>query len=219
MNRGGRSPRQRGAGQMETTIAVARLDASTLAEYWVLMSEEPHADWCYCSAWWVPSWDGWDERTAEENRSVVEARLAAGDHEGYIVRAGGLAVGWMQVIERDRAPKLVRQLELAPDPGVRAITCLRVAPRMRRRGVASLALTAILAELDAAGVPAVEAYPRAGDPLPEDETWNGTESLFSALGFHCLRPAGEGHPRSIWRRERAGGRPGALRTADSGRLG
>jgi hypothetical protein len=76
----------------------------------------PERGWCSCVAWWVPDWEGFGERTAEENRALREALFARGEYDGYLAYADGRAVGWAQVGRRDRLAKLLSQFSLAPDP-------------------------------------------------------------------------------------------------------
>jgi hypothetical protein len=40
------------------------------------------AGWCNCVAWWVTGWDGWGERTAEENRQLRQSLLKKGEYDG-----------------------------------------------------------------------------------------------------------------------------------------
>ncbi len=49
---------------------VVRFDTSRREDFFRLHSDANEAGWCQCVAWWVPSWDGWADRTAEENRRL-----------------------------------------------------------------------------------------------------------------------------------------------------
>ena len=175
-----------------------------------LHSEENGCGWCRCVAWWVPSWDGWGERTAAENLALREALFARGEHDGYLLYEDGEPLAWCQVGLRDRLAKLAAQLERGPEPGVVALSCFLVAPRARGRGVARALLAGVLEDLEARreaeGLRAVEAYPRVvedevgrADPL---DLWNGPESLFLAAGF---RPLGRVGPRRVLRFELGAG--------------
>lgn len=171
-------------------------DATRRADFLRLHSEENGCAWCRCVAWWVPTWDGWGERSAEENLALREELFDRGEHDGYLLYEGDEPVAWCQVGPRDRLAKLARQFERPPEPGVQAVTCFLVAPRARGRGAARAMLEGVLADLraraSAEGIRAVEGFPRcaenARDPL---ELWNGPESLFRSLGFAAVAQVGE----------------------------
>lgn len=134
-------------------------------------------------AWWVPTWEGWGERTAAENAALREALCDAGEYDGYLAYDGDEPVGWCQVGPRDRLEKLVRQLGLDPDPATWAVTCFLVAPSHRRGGVARALLRHALDDLRASGVARVEAYPRGGEAVEPEDMWTGPAGLYLREGF------------------------------------
>ena len=146
--------------------------------------------WCFCCAWWVPTWDGWGERTALQNRELRGSLFARGELDGYLLFDEESPVGWCQVGPRDRLAKLVRQFDLTPDPATWAITCFLVVPEARRHGVARALLEGVLADLPARGALRVEAFPRSGANLDALGMWNGPAALFAAAGFEVVQ-AGE----------------------------
>lgn len=133
-------------------------------------------------AWWVPTWDGWGARTAEENRALREALFERGEYDGYLLYDDASPVAWCQVGPRDRLTKLTEQLALPPDPGVWAITCFQINPDRRRQGLARHLLADVLADLRTRGVACVQAFPRRGANAP-GELWTGPEALYVAVGF------------------------------------
>lgn len=158
-----------------------------MADFYRLHSAEHQAGWCFCAAWWVPTWQGWGERSADENREVRQALSARGVFDGYLLYHSSEPVGWCQVGPRDRLEKLVRQLNLTPDASTWAITCFLIAPAYRRQGLAKQLLDGVLDELRSRRVSRVEAYPkRLAEPEAED-LWNGPESLFLQAGFQTWR--------------------------------
>lgn len=170
-------------------LDVRRLDAARERDFWAVQSSEHGCGWCACVAWWVPTWDGFGERTAEENRGLRAELFQRGEFDGYLAYERGQPIGWCQVGPRDRLPKLVRQFALAPDPACFAITCFLVLPHARRRGVARAMLAHVLDDLRARGVARVEAYPRAeatADPL---DLWTGPLGLYEEAGFRAREPA------------------------------
>jgi len=166
---------------------VHRLDASRRADFFRLHSEANGCGWCCCVAWWVPTWEGWGERTAEENLRLREALFDRGEYDGYLLYADGAPAGWCQAGPRDRLEKLVRQYGLSPDPEAWALTCFLMAPPFRRRGLATDLLSEVVRDLRRRGVPRVQAFPKRGQNLEPDDLWTGPESVFLSAGFAVLR--------------------------------
>lgn len=154
------------------------------------------AGWCHCVAWWVASWQGWGERTAEQNRQLREGLLAEGQYDGYLLYEGDNPIAWSQVGPRDRLVKLVNQMQLEPDPAVWALTCFLVAPAYRRQGVARQMLALILADLRGKGIASVEAYPKRGEQLDSLDMWNGPEQIFVSAGFEFVKEVAQ---RAVFR--------------------
>ena len=125
-------------------IRVERLDQARVPDFYSLHGVPPF-EWCHCVAWTCPTWEGWGERTAGENRSLREEQFAAGRFDGYLLYLNGFVAGWCQCGPRDDWPKLAAQFELAPDPGTWAVTCLAMSGpdwtprRARQTGVVGYA--------------------------------------------------------------------------------
>lgn len=172
-------------------LTVRRLDPDRRRDFDALMDADPGCAWCRCVAWWVPTWEGFGERSAEENRGLRAELFARGEDDGYLGYQGDRVVAWCQAGPRDRLAKLVSTFGLAPDPEAWALTCFHVAADARRRGLARGLLVGALADLDSRGVRRVEAYPRRGADLPDGEAWTGPESLFAEAGFAARGGAGD----------------------------
>ena len=165
---------------------VERFGPTTREDFRRLHSDGNGAGWCRCVAWWVPTWDQWGERTAQENASLREALCDAGEYDGLVAYDGRDPVGWCQLGLRDRLEKLVLQFELAPEPRTWAVSCFLVSPSHRGCGVASALLEAAIQAARAGGADQLEGYPRttADDP---GELWTGPEALFVRAGFTNVR--------------------------------
>lgn len=166
------------------------------ADFYRLHYAANEAGWCRCVAWWVESWDGWAERTAEQNYELRQALLAEGEYDGYLLFESEEPIGWCQVGRRDRLMKLVNQMALAPSPQTWAITCFLVAPGYRQQGVAAEMLKMVLADLRAKEIEVVEAYPRRGANLEAADLWNGPEKMFAEAGFEFVKSVAQ---RAVWR--------------------
>jgi GNAT superfamily N-acetyltransferase len=172
---------------------VERFGPETRADFRRLHSDANGAGWCRCVAWWVPTWDGWSERSAEENATLREELCEAGEYDGLLAFDGDEPVGWCQVGRRDRLEKLVRQLRLEPDPDAWAVSCFLVAPAQRRRGIAAALLDGAIASARDAGAARFEGYPRQSADEP-GENWTGPQRIFERRGF---RPLGQVAGRTI----------------------
>lgn len=171
---------------------ILKFDARRRADFFRLHGEANGSGWCHCAAWWVPTWNGWGERTAAENRAVRESLCDRGEWDGYLAYdAAGAPIGWCQAGPRDRLEKLVRQYGLAPDPRAWALTCLLVAPSHRRRGVARDLVLGAVTDIRSAGAAArIEAFPRRPEPgasLPDEDAWTGSVELFASADFAITR--------------------------------
>jgi ribosomal protein S18 acetylase RimI-like enzyme len=168
-------------------LAVAPVDTSRRSDFFRVHREAHGTGWCYCVAWWTPTWEGWGARTAEENRALREQLFDRGEYDGYLLYANGEPVGWCQCGPRDRLTKLCQQFRLAPDPAAWAITCFVIASRLREGGLAHHLLAAVLRDLQSRGVGHVQAFPRRGQGMPPEEVWTGPEALFQKAGFKVER--------------------------------
>jgi len=199
-------------GRTRGGIRVERLAAARVDDFFTLHGTPPF-EWCHCVAWEVPTWDGWGERTAAENRALRERLFAAGRYDGYLLYVDGAVAGWCQCGPRDGWPKLAAQFGLAPDPGAWAVTCFCIRPEVRRQGLAGRLLRAILGDLRQRGVARVEGYPRAAGEHEDGELWTGPLELFEGVGFKVVKEEGR---RQVVALEL--GARGAEATAERGEL-
>ncbi|HLE23065.1 MAG TPA: GNAT family N-acetyltransferase [Anaerolineales bacterium] len=170
---------------------VHRLDPTRRDDFSRLHSEANGCGVCQCVAWWTPSWDGWGERTAEQNRALRQSLFEDGQDDGYLLYLESEPIGWVQVGPRDRLTKLVAEYRLPSAEHVWAATCFLLAPHARGRGWARLLLQEVVRDLPGRGARVLEAYPRRGLGLDAGAVWTGPEALFVDLGFTLVQE----HPR------------------------
>lgn len=168
-------------------LKVLPLSPSTRDDFFAVHNEDNGSGWCFCIAWWLPDWDGWGDRTADENRTMRESIMDSGLFDGFLLYVDNLPVGWCQCAPRDQFTKLCRNYKLEQDPAVWAITCLFISPAHRKNGLAHPFLGLILEELHKLNVERVQAFPRRGDELEDNEIWTGPESVFLRAGFSIER--------------------------------
>lgn len=171
-------------------LKVVQLSAETVDDFFQLHSIEYGCGWCYCVAWWTPSWQGWGERTAEDNYNLRMELFNQGHYDGYLAYVGGEPVGWCQAGRRNRLEKLNDQFDLqesASDSEIWSITCFLVSPEWRRKRVAATMLGKVLDDLRKRGVTTVEAYPKRGEDQDELDLWNGAEAMYLQAGFEVIK--------------------------------
>jgi GNAT superfamily N-acetyltransferase len=168
-------------------VVIKRLSAELETDFYRVHSEGCCGGWCFCAAWYVPTWEGFGERTAEENRSLRSELFSKGAYDGYLVYIEGVPAGWVQAGPRDRLPKLLGQFSLSPDPQVWAITCMALAPQHQGMGLAHEILRLILQDLRDQKVKCVQAFPKASEGLSKEEIWTGPLATYLRAGFVVVK--------------------------------
>ncbi len=179
-------------------VTVVPLDATKRNDFYRVHCDANEAGWCSCVAWWIPTWDRWTERTAEENRNQREQFFEAGLYDGYLLYVDGSPIGWCQCGPRDRFTKLYARYELSPDPMVWAITCFLIVPHQRGHGLVHHLLQSALDDLQHCGIRHVQGFPRRGENLPVDDIWTGPERVFQRVGFSVERDHPQFPVYGIW---------------------
>lgn len=169
-----------------TSVTVKRLTGDNESEFYRIHNEATGNGWCHCVAWWTPTWDGWSQRTAQENASLRRKLLSDGVHDGYLIYADGALAGWCQAWRRDAFAKLATQFGATSDNDAWMIGCVLILPDYRGRGVVGVALAQIVGDLRLRGARSVDAYPKRG-AHDAGELWNGPESTYLRLGFAVVR--------------------------------
>ncbi len=168
-------------------IEVKRITEVQQDDFYAIHCQTHGADWCYCVGWWIPSWEGFNARSAADNRQLRDDLFEAGEYDGYLLYVDGAAMGWCQVGPRDRLDKLCAEYELDPDPAAWAITCFLIAPSLRGQGLSHQFLDGVLRDLKLRGADYVQAFPRRGQKLDAGEVWRGPEAIYRRAGFRLER--------------------------------
>ena len=64
-----------------TNITIKRLSSANEDEFFRVHGGGP----CHCVAWWVPTWEGWSERSAADNARLRRGLFDANVHDGYLI--------------------------------------------------------------------------------------------------------------------------------------
>ena len=167
-------------------VAIKRLTHDTEPEFARIHCDATENGRCQCVAWWVPTWEGWGERTAEQNLALRGKLFSDGVHDGYLVYRNSSLAGWVQAWKRDAFAKLAAQFAVVSDDDAWMIGCLLILPAFRAEGTAREALSLVVEDLRLRGARSIDAFPKRGAREP-DELWNGAESTYARLGFAVVR--------------------------------
>lgn len=140
---------------------------------------------CWCMYWRIGSAYRRQERDA--NKAAFHEVVMNGPPPGLLAFDGALAVGWCQVTPRDTLPWLDRawRLKRVDEVAVWSISCLYVRKGHRRQGITSALIAGAVKAAQAAGAPAVEAYPLDGDLTPS-ASGTGYATTFARAGFRVV---------------------------------
>ncbi len=125
----------------------------------------------------VSPYEGPNEREAEKRRWFNSISLVFGP-SGKLVYQDGLVVGWAQYAPASCFPK-VSTYHIYPSEDAYLITCLAVKPEYRNRGMGMTLLKAVIDDLRARGVKAVETFARKGNA----NNPSGPVELYLKTGF------------------------------------
>ncbi|SYZ72977.1 hypothetical protein TRIP_C21092 [Candidatus Zixiibacteriota bacterium] len=162
---------------------IYKLDSSRREDFFRLHSEHNAAEECFCTTWWVPTWEEWAEQTAEQNRDLRLRLLNDGIFDGYLLYDGEEPIGWCQCCPRDLLPKIRQTYNLSPDENIWAICCFFILPRYREIGLAHYFLNEIIQSLKIQGVSHIQSFPKRGRELTPEDVWTGPEAIFLRAGF------------------------------------
>jgi hypothetical protein len=172
---------------MLTMLEIKRLSKELKQDFYRVHSDDCCGGWCFCAAWHVPTWEGFGDRSAEQNKQFREELFARGIYDGYLVYEEGIPSGWVQVGPRDELIKLVDQFSLQPDPQAWAITCFALTPKIQGKGLSHEIVRLILKDLRQQGVKKVQAFPKDGEGLSKETIWTGPLAVFHKAGFKVIK--------------------------------
>ena len=170
------------------SLTLRRLGPDTLPDFATLLVTPPHG-WCWCVAWETPDWEGWEDRSAKDNRCLRKTLWDAGSYHGRIFYLDDRPVAWCRVGPRTAWPKLCATFDLEPVDSVYAFVCFGIAGSHRGQGLMHQAMALALTDLAAEGVVEVEGFPRKKsltNRLDPGEVWMGPARLFSTAGFEVV---------------------------------
>lgn len=146
-------------------------------------ADNPEWAGCYCR---FPFFDhargSWDEQSAADNRAGTAARIARRGMQGYLARAEGQVVGWVNAGPSRLYPAANLGGPDLTGERIGHILCFVVAPSWRRRGVARALLDAACQGLKVQGMTHAQANPRRA-AVGDAANHHGPLALYLDAGF------------------------------------
>jgi hypothetical protein len=177
------------------TFTTRPLDLSTWFDF-AKLAEDHNGVWagCWCLGFHEEGREG--VYTAEQRRTLKQARVRDGRAHAALVFDDARCVGWCQFGPTEELPRIKHQkayrhgLRELPDW---RITCFFVGRTHRHRGVAAIALAGALAEIAQLGGGSVESYPEDTSDRKVSGSFlhNGTVAMFERHGFTRSRQIGK----------------------------
>jgi GNAT superfamily N-acetyltransferase len=149
-------------------------------------ADNPRWSGCYCRFPFVDhAREHWDAMDGKTNRAGTAARIARRGMQGYLARAGGEVVGWVNAGPSRLYPAgNVGGADLTGEK-IGHILCFVVAPAWRRRGVARALLGAACDGLKAQGMTHAQGNPR-GSARGDADNHHGPLPLYLEAGFEVF---------------------------------
>ncbi len=175
-------------------IRVEPLTPDRVADYLNFFDHKAFVDnpgWasCYCRFYVANHAEKrWQDRTRDENRAAIAARIQAGQHHGYLAYAGDQVVGWVHAAPRSVLPVLQTDPDLVIDDldQIGSLVCFNIAKDYRRQGVARKLLDAACEGFAQQSLRYAEGYPRK-NTISEAVNYKGPLALYQAAGFTAFR--------------------------------
>ena len=139
----------------------------------------------------------------EERKGHIRRRIAAGPPPGILAYAEGEPVAWIQVGPRHDVPQfnfprtVSRPLDEqeARDPGIWAVSCFFLKPKLRGKGLSHRMLEGAVAHARHGGARYLDACPI--DHVKQSKSVTlciGSTAIFDAAGFEVIERRKDGRP-------------------------
>jgi GNAT superfamily N-acetyltransferase len=171
---------------LDQNLSIKQLSNTVKEDFYRIHRAGEYTDFCLCGYWWVPSSEGWSERTEKEAIAQREDLFTREISDGYLLYRDEEPVGWCQVYQRDLLPNLVNTFTFTPDVEVWCVGCFMIVPQARGMGLARRFFSMILVDLQDRGIKKVQAYPKLQSGLSANEVWTGPASLYQKAGFKMI---------------------------------
>lgn len=157
-------------------------------------ADNPNWASCYCLAHHVEGGESsadWGQRTWQQNREELAARIRSGRTTGTLCYVDGQLVGWCNSSRRGEFPHYKSG---EADDQVALAACFIVSPEHRGHGIANRLLAAAVERATRDGLTGMEGRPNPNpDPQNAGAAYRGTVGLFEKAGFERVGEDGPSH--------------------------
>jgi GNAT superfamily N-acetyltransferase len=140
-----------------------------------------HEEWrgCYCTAFYYPKPEEYLS-TSNRRKDYAQWLIETGRMCGYIAYDNGKVVGWVNVNDRAKYPRLTNINDNKEK--VLSIVCFLVEKEHRGKGIAQKLLNRVIKDAKEKGYLIIEAYPKK-KAKSEYGSWNGPYEMYKKSGF------------------------------------
>lgn len=177
-------------------IQIRKLTPELAEDYVHFFDVTPHdknvdAHKCYCVCWCNDDSETKDFSTAEERRKVALQYVKDNNIQGYLAYDGDDIVGWVNANTKLDCLKCIcwrMFMDYVPleksNSGikVKSVFCFVIAPKMKRRGIATMLLERVCKDAAEDGFDFVEAYPYKESSYQSSD-FGGYFEMYKRNGF------------------------------------
>jgi GNAT superfamily N-acetyltransferase len=179
-------------------IEIKKLSPELINEYieyfdTVAFTDNPEWDGCYCVFYHFNEALEVDQKKYEEEggtyykKELAKRFIEDGTLKGYLAFVDGFVVGWCNVNDKHMYCKFSKENrpelwdETTNNKKIKSIVCFTIAPKMRKKGIATKILKRICEDAKKDGYDFVEAYPGTGET--NERSYHGPYTLYEKNGF------------------------------------
>jgi len=186
-------------------IEIRRLIPDFAEDYVHFFDATPHDKYveehkCYCVCWCNDDYEGRDFSTAEKRRKWALHYVKNNNIQGYLAYSGDEIVGWCNANTKSdclkcaswrRFMSYVPLEEASTSIKVKSVFCFVIAPKMKRKGIATLLLERVCKDALQDGFDFVEAYPYKESSYQSSD-FGGYFEMYRKSGFYVFLEAEQG---------------------------
>ena len=166
---------------MDPEMKIKAISRANLQDFFSLFDETTCRD-CYCTALYSTSWKEYNPGSLENRRKRM-ALIEGGGSDGYLFYKEETLIGWIQVANIADLPNLLNVSPFFATVSGRVITCFKVKPEYRGKGLSAQMISLICHEKDAAHGRLFAIPSRYEGEFIECRSWTGTVNTFAKNGF------------------------------------
>ena len=152
---------------------------------------------CWCMSWRLNSSE-FEKQKGPGNKKAMRALVKNNEPIGIIAFMGKQPVGWCAVAPREKFVRLdnSRVLKRVDNEPVWSITCFFIIKELRRKGISTELLNAVINFCKKKKVKILEGYPTVpySKNIPAAFAWTGIPTSFEKAGFEVVERRSKSRP-------------------------